>query len=305
MSRMKFTGVMLFGSVLMLGVLAGRNPVAVLNALARRSAFVSHDDLAYGAGPRQRLDVYVPAGLARAQAPAGRAPLVVFFYGGSWQSGERGDYRFVGAALASRGFVTVIPDYRTYPDTVFPGFVDDAAAALRWARDHASEFGADPDRLFLVGHSAGAQIVALLATDGRFLAREGMSKHDLAGVVGLAGPYDFLPLKDDTLKRIFPVSRRAASQPIRFVTGDEPPMLLIAGTSDTTVDPGNTDRFAARLRAAGNAVQVEHYRGVGHALLVGGFGVPVQPFVPVLDDVTAFIRAQRAVAPAEASRVTP
>ncbi|WP_443111457.1 alpha/beta hydrolase [Burkholderia sp. FERM BP-3421] len=282
---MMLTGVLLFGSVLAFGVVAGWRPAAVLNVVAGRSSFVGRYDLAYGDGPRHALDVYAPA-----RRPGGApVPLVVFFYGGSWQSGRRSDYKFVGEALASRGCVAVIPDYRLYPDAVFPAFVEDAAAAVRWARDHAVELGADPSRLFLMGHSAGAQIAAMLATDARFLAEHEISKRDIAGVIGLAGPYDFLPLRDETLMRIFPEPARAASQPINFVDGGEPPMLLASGANDTTVRPANTDRFAARLQEAGSVVRVKHYAGVGHAVLVGAFGLPVRPFVPLLDDVTAFI----------------
>lgn len=283
-------GMMLIGSAVTFGVWAGRNPLVVLNAAARRPTFVGRFGLTYGAGPRRALDVYLQA--AREPRPAGGgAPLVVFFYGGSWQRGRRGDYRFVGEALASRGCVVAIPDYRLYPDAVFPGFVEDAAAAVRWARDHAAALGADPRRIHVAGHSAGAQIATLLATDSRFLRAHGLDKRDLAGVVGLAGPYDFLPLEDATLKRIFPEPVRDASQPIRFVDGREPPMLLASGLRDATVKPGNTVRFASRVAAAGGAVQVRLYPGIGHALLVGALGLPMRRFLPVLDDVAAFVRA--------------
>jgi acetyl esterase/lipase len=143
-----------------------------------------------------------------------------------------------------------------------------------------------------MGHSAGAHIVMLLATDGRYLAAQQMSKSDLSGVIGLAGPYDFLPLQDATLEKIFPPALRAASQPINFVEGDEPPMFLAAGRRDRTVDPGNTDRLAAKLRAAGDEdVEVKHYPRVGHALLVGAMARPLRGVAPVLDDACAFIDA--------------
>ncbi|AOJ47538.1 alpha/beta hydrolase [Burkholderia thailandensis] len=282
-------GMMLIGSAVTLGVWAGRHPLAVLNAAARRPTFVGRFDIAYGAGPRRALDIYLPADRC-APTAGGGLPIVVFFYGGSWRRGRRGDYRFVGEALASRGCVVAIPDYRLYPDAVFPDFVEDAAAAVRWACDHAAELGADPRRVYVTGHSAGAQIATLLATDGRFLRAHGLDKRDLAGVVGLAGPYDFLPLNDATLERIFPEPVRDASQPIRFVDGSEPPMLLASGLRDATVKPGNTARFAARVAAAGGAVQVRLYPGIGHALLVGAFGLPLRRFLPVLDDVAAFVR---------------
>jgi acetyl esterase/lipase len=279
-------------AALALAALGGCSAAGVLNAAVSRKNFTAEDGLAYGNAARQKLDVYVPDAASVAPVEGHGRPVVVFFYGGSWQNGSRTNYLFVGAALASRGFVTVVPDYRTWPETAFPGFVDDAAAAVRWAHDHAAEFGGDPSRIFLMGHSAGAHIAMLLATDGRYLAAQQLDKRDISGVIGLAGPYDFLPLQDDTLKEIFPPALRAASQPINFVHGDEPPMFLAAGKGDTTVDPGNTDRLAAKLRAAGDSVEVKHYPRVGHALLVGAFAGPLRSFAPVLDDTTAFIDAE-------------
>jgi acetyl esterase/lipase len=279
-------------AALALAALGGCSAVGVLNAAVSHKHFRAENGLAYGNAPRQKLDVYVPTTDAPPAASHGR-PVVAFFHGGSWQTGSRSSYLFVGAALASRGFVAVLPDYRTWPDTAFPGFVDDAATAVRWARDHAAEFGGDSSRIFLMGHSAGAHIVMLLATDGRYLAAQQMNKNDIGGVIGLAGPYDFLPLNDATLEEIFPPALRAASQPINFVAGDEPPIFLAAGQRDTTVDPGNTDRLAAKLRALGDAdVEVKHYPRVGHALLVGAFAGPLRGFAPVLDDASAFIHKQ-------------
>ncbi|WP_345813238.1 alpha/beta hydrolase [Paraburkholderia sp. PREW-6R] len=279
-------------AALALAALGGCSAATVLNAAVSHKAFKAQDSLAYGRASRQKLDVYVPTAASAPQPDTHGHPVVVFFYGGSWQNGSRANYLFVGAALASRGYVTVVPDYRTWPDTAFPGFVDDAAAAVRWARDHAAEFGGDPSRIFLMGHSAGAHIAMLLATDGRYLAAQQMSKRDISGVIGLAGPYDFLPLQDATLEEIFPPAVRAASQPINFVEGDEPPMFLAAGQRDTTVDPGNTDRLAAKARAAGDSVKVKHYPHVGHALLVGAMAAPLRGFAPVLDDTSAFINDQ-------------
>lgn len=174
-------------------LLAAHSPLRLLNALTPTNTFRLFADIPYGPGERQVLDVYLPARVARdwPTEPNAGAPVVVFFYGGSWQSGKRNDYLFVGEALASRGFVAVVPDYRTYPATTFPGFIDDAARAVAWARGHAAAFGGDPRRVFLMGHSAGAQIAALLATDGRYLAASKMRNSEIAGVIGLAGPYDF------------------------------------------------------------------------------------------------------------------
>ena len=190
--------------------LAACSPVKLLNAAIPSSGYKKTGAIAYGTDPRQELDVYVPAAPA-----AATRPVVVFFYGGSWQNGDRANYLFVAQALTSRGYVAVLPDYRTYPETAFPGFVDDAAAAVRWTRDHAHEFGGDPARLFVMGHSAGAHLAALIATDPRYLAAQAMSKADLRGMIGLAGPYDFLPIKDRTLLDVFlPARAHKASQSI-------------------------------------------------------------------------------------------
>jgi acetyl esterase/lipase len=261
------------------------SPVVVVNALVPRGGYTVARDIAYGDGAARRLDVYRPA----ASAPL---PVVVFFYGGSWQTGSKDEYLFIGQALASRGFVSVIPNYRLYPETRYPGFLEDSAAAVRWTRDHASEYGGDPHRLFLMGHSAGAYNVAMLALDGAWLEQVGMDpKRDLSGVVGLAGPYDFLPLTDPVLKLIFgPPDGLAATQPINYVSAGAPPMFLAAGDADTTVDPGNVTRLAARLRADGDPVETKFYPGINHTRLAGALAWPLRFLAPVLTDVVGFMR---------------
>jgi acetyl esterase/lipase len=285
-NQQKRRTIMLGLASLYASALAACSPVKLLNAAIPSSGYRKTSDIAYGADPQQALDVYAPA---KPATPGETRPVVVFFYGGSWQTGNRSNYLFVAQALTSRGYVAVLPDYRKYPETVFPGFVDDAAAAVRWTRDHAHEFGGDPARLFVMGHSAGAHLAALIATDPRYLASQSMSKADLRGVIGLAGPYDFLPIKDRTLLDVFPASTRPASQPINFVTGHEPPMFLAAGTSDTMVDPGNTDRLAAALREHGDSVEVKHYDGFSHVRIVSALALPLRGHSTVLADVAAFI----------------
>ena len=174
------------------------SPTAVLNALAPRDGVTPTRNIAYADGPRHRLDIYAPL---PAVTPA---PVIVFFYGGGWASGSKAMYRFVGAGLAARGVLVVIPDYRLYPEVRFPAFMDDAATAVAWTRANASRFGGDPRRLFLMGHSAGAQIATLLALDAGYLRSVHLSpRRDVCGVIGLAGPYDFLPLRSATLRDVF------------------------------------------------------------------------------------------------------
>lgn len=273
--------------------LAACSPVTVLNAMAPRAGVVRHRDIAYAPGPRHALDIYAPA-----QAAAD-TPVVVFFYGGGWDSGNRAMYRFVGAALAAHGVVTVIPDYRLFPAVRFPAYMHDAAAAVAWTRGHIAAYGGDPRRLFLMGHSAGGQIATLLALDGAYLRADGMSPRALAGVIGLAGPYDFLPLHSEKLKQLFgPEAGRWQSQPIAFVNPQAPPMFLAAGTADTTVDPRNTRRLTARLRQDGVPVEEKLYRGIRHRMLIGAFATPLTLLTPVRRDVLRFIACRDAAASA-------
>jgi acetyl esterase/lipase len=266
-------------------LLAACSPAGLLNAVTPGTPVA--EGVAYAEGPRFRADVYAPG------ARCAGAPVVLFFYGGGWEAGERGMYRFLGGALAARGVVTIIPDYRIWPEAGFPAFMTDAAAALAWARAHAAEYGGDPDRLFLMGHSAGAQIATLLALDTRYQRQAGIGPGAVAGVIGISGPYDFLPLTSPTLKAIFgPEERWPESQPINFVTPQAPPMLLATGTGDETVDPGNTTRLAARLRQAGVPVEERRYEGVGHSTTAGAFAGILSFLAPVRRDALDFIAAR-------------
>ena len=256
-----------------------------LLALSTPGSVTVNRDLVYAPGARGRLDVYRP------KVATSRAPLAVFIYGGSWQSGEKALYRFVGASLASRGIVTVIPDYRVYPEVVYPEFLKDNARAVAFAKRHAAEWGADPDRLYLIGHSAGAYDVAMLALDTRWLALEGLdAKRDIRGVVGLAGPYDFLPLRDPKLKTIFgPEDRLIDTQPISHVDGAAPPMRLLAGEKDTVVDPGNATRLASAIHARGGVVSTRLYPGRAHVSLLTSMAGLFRRRGGVLDDVAGFV----------------
>ncbi len=271
-------------------LLAACSPTGVLNALAPRNGITVTGDVAYADGPRHALDIYAP------RQSDGPAPVVVFFYGGNWDSGSKAMYRFVGAALAARGVLTVIPDYRLYPQVRFPAFMDDAAAAVAWTRANVVKFGGDPHRLFFMGHSAGGQIATLLALDPSYLRSVDLSpQRDVCGVIGLAGPYDFLPLHDDELKDIFgPKYDRPRSQPINYVSAEAPPMLLLAGRDDTTVDPGNTLRLAAKLRAAGASVQDDLYPSIGHKTLIAAFARPLGFLAPAREDALRFVDAHGA-----------
>ena len=267
-------------------VLAGCGPADLLNATVSSSDMSVQRDVAYGAGPRMMLDVYRPA------HPTG--PLVVFLFGGSWRSGDKSIYPFVARPLASRGAVVVVPNYRLYPEVRFPDFLDDNAAAVAWAMRNARALGSDPRSVFVVGHSAGAYNAAMLALDPRYLERAGVGRDQLAGVVGLAGPYDFLPIVDPDVIPVFAsVNDGPASQPVSFVDGHNPPLLLLAGDDDTIVRPRNTISLARKVAAAGGPVESRLYPSVAHIGIVTAFAPLFSDRAPVLDDVWTFIQRQR------------
>ena len=279
--RRKFLCIALAGGTVLL---AACNPVSVINVLVPSSTYDARLDLPYGPGIRQRLDVYLP------RDASGPAPVIVFFYGGNWNSGKRSDYLFVGEALASRGFVAVLPDYRLYPEVRFPEFLDDCAQAVRWSFENIAQFGGDPQRVFLMGHSAGAYNAAMLALDPQYLRAAGVDPGRIRGLIGLAGPYDFLPVTGPVARQVFGYpDTPITTQPIQFASSASPPALLITAEDDDAVDPGNSKRLAARLRKEGVPVREIVYRGIGHRALVGAMAAHLRGFAPVREDVAAFV----------------
>ncbi len=277
-----------------LTALVGCSPVTALNAMAPSGTHAVLADIAYGSGPREKLDVYRPT----ARAPRNGFPVVVFFYGGSWNSGERADFAFVGEALASRGIVTLVADYRLYPQVRYPDFLRDCAAALAFGLEHATDWGGDPARVFVMGHSAGGYNAAMLALDARWLAGVQHTPQQLAGFIGLAGPYDFLPITNPDAKPVFfHPNYPPGTQPIDYVTVMSPRSFLGAARGDELVNPQrNSVGLATKLRAAGVPVTLKLYDHLSHVLMIGVFGWPLRWLAPVLGDVADFIDAAPAVA---------
>jgi len=262
------------------------SPNSTLSWMARKEGIRVANDLSYGEGPRHTLDIYAP------ETVAASAPIVVFFYGGGWETGAKEMYRFIGYSLAAQGLVVVIPDYRLHPAVEFPAFMNDAAEAVTWTRANAAQFGGDPDRLFLMGHSAGAQIATLLSMDPEYLLSVSASpaEHSICGVIGLAGPYDFLPLRGDLQAVFGPEANWPKSQPINYVSADAPPMLLLTGTSDGAVHYDNTLHLAERLREKGAEVDAELYAGLGHTGVIAALSDALTFMAPVRDATLRFIR---------------
>lgn len=266
------------------GLVGACSRADVVNALVTRDGYDIVENISYGPLGRQRLDIYRPLSATVS------TPVVVFFYGGGWDSGDRCDYLFVGQRLAAAGYVVVIPDYRLYPDVAFPGFIEDCALAVAWVGNNIANHGGDPDRMALTGHSAGAYNMMMLALDRRYLDAVAWPTERIAAVVGLAGPYDFRPFDSNLLRRIFGSYPDAdATQPISFARRDAPPLLLATGLADTTVLPANSERLAARMSQAGGRVKLVTYQGVGHVGIVASLADPLPETAPVAGDTIDFL----------------
>jgi len=261
------------------------SPVSVLNSLASKSTFKKTADLAYGSDARQKLDVYVPT------VAAASSPVVIFFYGGSWQTGSRDEYLFVGEALAARGITVVIPDYRLAPGITYVDILKDCAAATAWVFANIATYQGNPDAVFMSGHSAGGYNAAMLAIDPEWLAPYTGKTSLLRGLICLAAPVNFLPVTDEDIKPIFLAPNTpASSMPINHVSGHEPPTLLLAAQNDRFVYPErNTEELAAKMRAAGDQVTVKIYDRVTHTTLIGAMARPLRGLAPVLDDFSGFV----------------
>lgn len=245
-------------------------------------------DVIFDATTQQTLDIYKP------QISDGRKlPVIIFFYGGRWETGQKEDYRFVGAALAQRGYVVVIPDYRKYPHIRFPVFVEDAAKAVAWTHDTIEQYGGLSNEIYLLGHSSGAHIASLLVTDKHYLKNLNQSDDTIKAFAGLAGPYSFTPDAPDLEDMFGPPSNYSNMQATTFVDGHEAPMLLLWGEKDTIVGRFNLDNLTKAVRAKGGVVETKTYTDIDHVWIVGSMSWLGYNKAPVIDDIDTFFAAHR------------
>jgi acetyl esterase/lipase len=290
MRRRDLLAVLAAGSTAGLALLSGCSLLSAFNAIVPQDNGVARviSDAAYGPDPRQRVDVYRPV------SPARDLPIIVFFYGGSWNSGDKSGYSWVGRALAARGFVVAIPNYRLVPKVRYPAFVEDGASAVRLIIRIAESLGGDSNRIILAGHSAGAYNAAMLAYDEQWLGRD---RARVRGFIGLAGPYDFLPLDGPAVEAAFAgAADLKATQPIEHVDRNDPPAFLGIASEDRTIHPKNAINFGGKLRAASVPVEIKSYPRVGHAGLVTAIAKPLRGRANVLNDIAEFARAESAEA---------
>lgn len=287
--RRPFVSLML---VLTLALAACSTP-QLLNVFTPERGYDIATNLPFDTRTGLKLDVYTPE-------RAKNAPVVVFFFGKRWSDGDKSEYKFVGQALASRGVVAVIANYRLYPQVRFPDFVEDGARALKWVRANIDAYGGSPERLFVMGHSAGAHIAALLALNEQYLKDQGGSRHWLKGMIGLAGPYDFLPISAPDLRDLFgPPEQFIRSQPIYYVDGRSPPLLLMHGEDDQVVWVKNSRNLAVAAGRAGAAVTTVIYPEMSHMMMLGSLGLVLRGRSDVLDHIVTFISKYADAQPGE------
>lgn len=217
-------------------------------------------DVAYGDKKKQRLDLYFPAGRTPHTA-------LVFVHGGRWRSGDKNEYRYVGRALAERGFAVAVVGYRLFPEVRFPCFVHDVAQATCYLQQHNARLGWPDAPMWLCGHSAGAHIAALVGLEPAY----SMPSQDLplvAGVIGISGPYSFMPEYDPSLFPVFGTRHHrqwlSPMCPLDCVGAGKPPLLLIHGTDDKVVSFRGAQRMADQAKRQGQPVSLVSLNGQGH-----------------------------------------
>jgi acetyl esterase/lipase len=281
-------------AIMLAAILSGCSPPGMLNGLDRISGGGSGvervaEGVAFGT-QGQMLDVWRPEG--KADRPR---PVLIFWHGGGWVKGKRQEYGFAGRAYASRGFIVVVADYRKVPGVRFPAFVQDGAQAVKWVRDNIAEYGGDPNRVALAGHSAGAYSVAMIALDKRWLQAEGVDPGIIKAGVGLSGPYDFYPFTGRAVEAMKTAADPMMTQPIAFARKDAPPLLLVTSSKDTVVRPRNAVNLTKKLRSLGAPVEYANYPGLTHEEVMMAVSKPFRGKATVLDDTTAFLNRALAV----------
>jgi acetyl esterase/lipase len=274
-----------FAVILAILFLSGCSPLAYINLQVSQNLQVDQN-IPYGQEERQILDVYT-----REDIPS--KGTIIYVHGGYWDTGDKSDYPFLADSLTEQGFTTVVVNYRLVPSVTFPSYVEDVALAVKWTVDNIAEYGGNLENIFLMGHSAGGHIAALVAYDARYLNRLGLSNQDLSGFIGFAGGYDFLPIDPTDLRTIAALGAEETypdTQPINFVDSSDPPAFLAYTLNDNLVNPNNSPRFAEKIEAVGGYVELHEYDGVDHVSIIGTLG-RASRFLneAVLEDLVAFL----------------
>ena len=254
--------------------------LAIVNGITANGGVGVSKDILYGDEPLQDLDIYYPKPLAQAMKTNTTIkqdyPMVVFVHGGSWESGSKEEYAFVGQSLAQAGYVTAVINYRKAPEHVYPDYVEDTAQAIAWSYKNAKRFHANPERFAVVGHSAGAfNAVAAIANED-FLKPYGIKPIDISAVIGIAGPYSYDFRKFSSVTAFAADATPDEVMPDRQIKGAQPPYLLLTAEKDKVVYATNTIKMTQALKAAGVTVQTSEIKGASHATSIGAMAPPLR-----------------------------
>jgi acetyl esterase/lipase len=266
--------------------------VDVVDRVANRSgAEKKAEAIKFGPHAENLLDIW---GAAEGKGGA-QKPVLVFFYGGGWANGTRTEYGYAARPFVEAGYIVVLPDYRKVPQVHFPDFVADSAAAVKWVQTNIAQYGGDPDRIAVAGHSAGAYNALMLALDPQWLGEK-----PVRAAISLAGAADFYPF---TSKRAIAAMSQApdpaATQPINFARAGVPPLLLIHGTADDVVRPRNAKNLQAKMDVVKGDSSISLYEGASHNDLVLALSTLFRGRHPVVKDMLAFMEKALAPRPAQ------
>ncbi len=246
-------------------------------------------DIQYGEKTWQKLDLYIPNNTEKANNTEAN---LVFFYGGSWDTGHKEQYYFVASKFANLGYWVIVPDYVKYPQGKFPTFIEDGAKAIAWLKNNIDQYGGEPQNIFVAGHSAGAHLGALLVSDQTYLNNVGLEPNDIRAFAGLAGPYNFTPTKPEFVRVFEPPSNYPKLKVANFIDGDEPPMLLLHGDSDKTVSLKNSESTLNLIDDIGGQGKGIIYPSVSHVQILLGITSPSLGKSDPSTDIDQFFRNQ-------------
>jgi len=269
------------------------NKLFLVNSLARFGNYTVHSNIAYGDDDAQQLDIYVPENLLNLSQSS--LTTVVFFYGGCWGACSdltKTDYRFIAEAFTANNIIAIIVDYRKFPTVLFKDIMSDAQHSIEWVSENIVRYGGNNQRIFLMGHSAGAHIASMLHFDEQYLkpTTHRNVKENIKGFIGLAGPYDFLPFTESYQAALFaPPDSYAQSQTILFVDGNEPPTLLLYGNKDTRVKRRNILSLTKAILAKNGRVETHFYDNIDHPGIIGALSIPLRSSQPIMKHIVNFI----------------
>ncbi|WP_370260759.1 alpha/beta hydrolase [Limnobacter sp.] len=253
-------------------LMGGCSSIQLVNNVSKVYQVEVNNNLPVGHGSRLAYDLYLPNKPASQTAST---PVIVFFYGGSWNRGSRSEYEFVGRRLASEGYIVAIPDYRLYPEVKYPDFLIDGAKSVNALIDELRNprYAAlrPSKKVVLMGHSAGAYNAAMLAYDPRWLKETAQSSSVVAGFIGLAGAYNIYPIKDQEVQPVFHhPNYPEQSQPIEFVNNTAPASLIVAPEQDTILSTErNSQALHQALTKAGGQSTLVTVSSTDHVTLIG------------------------------------